>query len=245
MRIAQDICSLGHSIRKKAKIKSRQPLQKILLPLENPRQQAEVLAMGDVIKNEINIKEIEFVGGGVIVKKIKANFKELGPRLGSKMKAVAAQIEGLSQEAIYQFEQTGEYTLILENAEPLTLTINDVEINSMDIPGWAVASDRGLTVALDITLTPELLEEGLARDLINRIQNLRKDLGFEVTDHIHIKIREQKAWDKAFISNKTYICNETLADSFEIVADIDIEESKANEIEIDGLVSKIQIIKAG
>jgi isoleucyl-tRNA synthetase len=243
MRIAQDICSLGHSIRKKAKIKSRQPLQKILLPLENPQQQAEVLAMGEVIKNEVNIKEIEFVGGGVIVKKIKANFKELGPRLGSKMKAVAAQIESLSQEAIYQFEQTGEYTLMLENQEPFTLKINDVEINSMDIPGWAVASDRGLTVALDITLTPELQEEGLARDLINRIQNLRKDLGFEVTDHIHVKIREQKAWDKAFLRNKTYICNETLADSFEIVADI--EESNAKEIEIDGLFSKIQIIKAG
>ncbi|MCS6905581.1 MAG: isoleucine--tRNA ligase [Bacteroidia bacterium] len=243
MRLAQQICSLVHSIRKRVKIKSRQPLQKILLPIESSEQQADILAMANVIKNEINVKEIEFVQGEVIVKKIKPNYKELGPRLGSKMKMVATQIEQLSQEEIRIFEKKGKHILKVGEGEEFTLNLEDVEITSMDIPGWAVASDKGLTVALDITLTQELREEGLARDLVNRIQNLRKELGFEVTDHIHVKIKELKAWDKAFLNNKAYICNEILADSFEIVAAI--EDVNSKEIEIDGNTSRIQITKAG
>lgn len=237
MAWAMQICSLGHSIRKKAKIKARQPLTKVMVPVMNDTQRSQVEAVAELVQTEINVKAVEVIdaAGGKLSKKIKPNFKTLGPKLGPQMKALAAVVAGLTQADILTLESRGTLELTLEGA-PYVLLLEDVELTTDDIPGWSVASEAGVTVALDITLTEELLQEGLARDLVNRIQNLRKELGFEVTDHIHIVLQPVDTWVGAAHSYKDYICAETLADSLKLET-----PSTETTIEIDGTTGRIYI----
>ncbi len=176
MRLAQDISSLVLSLRKASKFKVRQPLQKVLIPVLDPAVKEQIGRVEDLIKSEVNVKEIHYLteDTGFIKKKIKPNYTALGKKLGGKMKAVAAALAGFTQEDISDLEKEGSISLFIDN-EPLILQVNEVEIASEDIPGWMVANKDSLTVALDVTVTPELISEGNARELVNRIQKIRKD----------------------------------------------------------------------
>ncbi|MEB8328457.1 isoleucine--tRNA ligase [Flavobacteriaceae bacterium KMM 6897] len=211
MAKAQTISSLVLSIRQKEKIKVRQPLQKIMIPVLDDRQRAEIEAVADLIKSEVNVKEIELLddASGVLVKQIKPNFKTLGPKFGKDMKAIASAVAQLGQEDIQKIEQEGELSLHIENKN-LILQLQDVEISSQDIAGWLVASSGSLTVALDVTINETLRKEGIARELVNRIQNLRKDSGYEVTDKIDVKLLKDGCLELAVASNIDYIKTETL-----------------------------------
>ncbi len=220
MDYAQRISSLVLSLRKKEKIRVRQPLHKILLPVLDGEFQHQVEAVKDLILAEVNVKELEYItdASGVIKKRAKANFKTLGRRLGKHMKAAADAIAGWSDAQIAQLEKTGAFQLTVDG-ETYDLTPEDVDISTEDIPGWLVAGEGGLTVALDITITPELEAEGIARDLVNRIQNLRKDQNFEVTDKIRILLEQHEAVTAAVAQFSDYIQAETLAVSLELSAD--------------------------
>ncbi len=211
MAKAQTISSLVLSIRQKEKIKVRQPLQKIMIPVLDDRQREEIEAVADLIKSEVNVKEIELLddASGVLVKQIKPNFKTLGPKFGKDMKAIASAVAQLGQEDIQKIEQEGEISLQIEN-KILILQLQDVEISSQDIEGWLVASSGSLTVALDVTINETLRKEGIARELVNRIQNLRKDSGYEVTDKIDVKLLKDGCVELAVASNIDYIKTETL-----------------------------------
>ena len=223
MQKAQIISSLALSIRQKEKIKVRQPLQKIMIPVLDEAQRKEILAVADLIKSEINVKEIILLddASGILVKQIKPNFKILGPRYGKDMKLIAVAIGKLNQADIQKIEQEGEISLDLEN-KSIILQLEEVEISSQDIEGWLVASSGPLTVALDITIDENLRQEGIARELVNRIQNLRKESGLEVTDKIDIKILKDGLVEKAVASNITYIKSETLT------AELEFEEKLEN-----------------
>jgi isoleucyl-tRNA synthetase len=216
MALAQQLSSLGRSLRKRAKIRLRQPLQRVSVPALDAQMQRRLQRIEDLVQAELNVKELEIVTdeSGGIVKKIKPNFKVLGPRLGKAMKTVAQAIESMDQTAIQQLEQKGEYTLTYGEGEQVTLTPDDVEISAEDLPGRVVETEGGLTVALDTELTEALEREGLAREFINRIQNLRKEQGFEVTDTIDLHIAAPAAWQTMLKQFQSYICNETLAASF-------------------------------
>ncbi len=211
MQLAQKISSLVLSIRQKEKIKVRQPLQKIMIPILNAEQKKDIEAVSGLIKSEVNVKEIQLLddASGILVKQIKPNFKVLGPKFGKDMKAIAGAVNELGQEDIQKMEQEGELTLQLEN-KTVNLQLADVEISSQDIEGWLVASSGPLTVALDVTIDEALKKEGIARELVNRIQNIRKDSGFEVTDKIDIKILKDGLVENAVSSNEEYIKTETL-----------------------------------
>ncbi|WP_293298522.1 isoleucine--tRNA ligase [Allomuricauda sp.] len=211
MQLAQKISSLVLSIRQKEKIKVRQPLQKIMIPVLDDEQRSDIEAVSNLVKSEVNVKEIEMLddASGVLVKQIKPNFKVLGPKFGKDMKAIAAEVSKLGQEDIQKFEREGELLLLLEN-KTVNLQLTDVEISSQDIEGWLVASSGPLTVALDVTIDDTLRKEGIARELVNRIQNLRKESGFEVTDKIDIKILKDGLVENAVSSNEEYIKTETL-----------------------------------
>jgi isoleucyl-tRNA synthetase len=211
MQLAQKIASLVLSIRQKEKIKVRQPLQKIMIPILNAEQKKDIEAVSGLIKSEVNVKEIQLLddASGILVKQIKPNFKVLGPKFGKDMKAIAAKVNQLGQDDIQKIEQEGELTLQLEN-KTVNLQLADVEISSQDIEGWLVASSGPLTVALDVTIDETLRKEGIARELVNRIQNIRKDSGFEVTDKIDIKILKDGLVENAVSSNEEYIKAETL-----------------------------------
>ncbi len=211
MQLAQKISSLVLSIRQKEKIKVRQPLQKIMIPILNAEQKKDIEAVSGLIKSEVNVKEIQLLddASGVLVKQIKPNFKVLGPKFGKDMKAIAGAVNQLGQDDIQKMEQEGELTLQLEN-KTVNLQLADVEISSQDIEGWLVASSGPLTVALDVTIDEALKKEGIARELVNRIQNIRKDSGFEVTDKIDIKILKDGLVENAVSSNEEYIKTETL-----------------------------------
>ena len=191
MELAQTISSLVHSLRKKEKMKVRQPLQRILVPVLSDKFKAQVAHVEELIKSEVNIKAIEYLddASGILVKQVKPNLPVLGKKLGQKMRLVVAALQGWGQQEIAQIEQEGHLLLSLEGEE-FDLLLEEVLISSQDIPGWSVASDQGVTVALDVTLTEELKQEGIARDLVNRIQNLRKDLGLEVQDKIHLTVSD-------------------------------------------------------
>jgi isoleucyl-tRNA synthetase len=222
MEMAQRICSLVHSLRKKEQIRVRQPLQKVMIPLLNSAMKKRIEAFKDLIKIELNIKEIEYLdeNSDTLVKKIKANFRKLGKQYGKQMKSLSAAIAAMSQKDIKKMEQTGEFAIDLDG-QMITLTSEDVEISSQDIEGWLVASENELTVALDITLTQELKEEGIARDLVNRIQNLRKDTGLEVQDKINVLIKKGEAILTSATQNyKNYVCQETQALSLELVDEV-------------------------
>ena len=241
MEKAQNISSLVLSLRKKEMIKVRQPLQKILIPTLSEAEKAEILAVANLIKHEVNVKEIEFIddASGILVKQIKPNFRTLGPKYGKKMKDIAAVINGFTQQDIQAFERQGTKEITLDG-EKLTLTLDDVEITSQDIEGWLVASSStGLVVALDATITDELRAEGIARELVNRIQNLRKDTGLEVTDRIRILLQQQDTLEKAVRANEAYIKAETLANEI-LFADT----LQGEEVAFDDIVTKIVVEKA-
>jgi len=222
MESAQTISSLVLSLRAKEKIKVRQPLQKIMIPVDNAEQKAEILAVSDLIKHEVNVKEVELLddASDILVKQIKPNFKALGPRFGKDMKVIASEIQKLTSEDIKIIEQKG--TLDVEcNGKNIILELNDVEITSQDIEGWLVANEGALTVALDVTISENLREEGIARELVNRIQNLRKDSGFEVTDKINVQLKKEGQIVQAVQNNLEYIKTETLTENLEIKEQID------------------------
>lgn len=216
MALAQQVCSLVLSLRKKEKIKVRQPLQKILFPADNLEIKNMIQHMSELICSEVNVKEIEFVSTNhpSLIKSIKPNFKTLGKKLGGEMKTMAAIVQNFNQDQIRVLENTGKISVHL-NGAPTDLLIEDVEITTQDMPGWLVASENATTVALDITITEKLHQEGMAREFINRIQNLRKDLGFELTDRIQVKYKAENELVKGVNHFKSYICGEVLALSIE------------------------------
>jgi len=223
MQLAQDISSLVHSLRKKERLKVRQPLSKILVPVLDPEFRKHVEAIEGLIQTEVNVKSVEYIddASGILVKKVKPNFRKLGQEYGKQMKEVAAHINGFGKEQIAEIEKNGQIKITLESG-PVTLTLDDVEISSEDIPGWLVASEGRLTVALDITLTDELQKEGIARDLVNRIQNLRKDMGLEVQDKINVSIVKNTAIvNGAIEAFSEYICQETQALSLQVLDSVD------------------------
>ena len=240
MEKAQTISSLVLSIRQKEKIKVRQPLHKVMIPVLDQAEREEIEAVTDLIKSEVNVKEIELLddASDILVKKIKPNFKTLGPKYGRDMKAIAAAVSRFDQDDIQKIEREGEIALELDN-KSIILQLQDVEISSQDIEGWLVASSGSLTVALDITIDDTLKKEGIARELVNRIQNLRKESGFEVTDRIDITFLKNKALEDAVRSNLQYIKSETLTADLAF-ADL-LEEG--TEIAFDEVDTKLLIQK--
>ena len=217
MKMAQDVSSMVLALRRKVNIKVRQPLQTIMVPVMDAHQQESIEAVKNLILNEVNVKELKFVdnAAGILVKRIKPDFKKLGPRYGKIMKSLAAAIQSMSQEDILAFEGAGTFTLNVEGQDA-TIERTDVEIISEDIPGWLVANEGRLTVALDITVTESLRKEGLARELVNRIQNLRKSNGYDITDKINVTILSTDEMDDAIKEFNEYIANQVLAVSVEI-----------------------------
>ena len=217
MKMAQDVSSMVLALRRKVNIKVRQPLQTIMVPVADAHQQESIEAVKNLILNEVNVKELKFVdnAAGILVKRIKPDFKKLGPRYGKIMKSLAAAIQSMSQENILAFEAAGTFTLNVEEQDA-TVELADVEIISEDIPGWLVANEGRLTVALDITVTEDLRKEGLARELVNRIQNLRKSNGYDITDKITVTVLSSDEMDEAIKEYNEYIANQVLAVSVEI-----------------------------
>ncbi len=242
MQLAQDTCSLVLSLRKKVNIKVRQPLQKLMIPVLNPEMKNQFEKIEDLIKAEVNVKELAYITEteGVISKKIKANFKALGTRLGPKMKAVSAAIGQFNQLDITKLEKEGTYALAIDGEEVM-IGLTDVDIIAEDIPGWSVASKGSLTVALDITLTDELKQEGEAREFVNRVQNIRKESGFDLTDRIFVTVLEGPLLKPAIIKYNDYICREILADSIDWVPQIE----NGTEIEINEILLKVVVTKKG
>ena len=221
MQMAQDVTSMVLALRRKVNIKVRQPLQCIMIPVVDEEQKRHIDAVKDLIMTEVNVKEVRFVEGasGVLVKKVKCDFKKLGPKFGKQMKAVAAAVAGMSQEAIAELEKNGKYTFQLDDGEAV-VEAADVEIFSEDIPGWLVANEGKLTVALEVTVTDDLKREGIARELVNRIQNIRKSSGFEITDKISIVLSKNPNTDDAVNEYNTYICNQVLANSLTLADEV-------------------------
>lgn len=240
MMKAQTVSSLVLSLRKKEMIKVRQPLQKVMIPILDENQRAEIEAVSDLIKAEVNVKEIELLddASGVLVKQIKPNFKALGPRFGKDMGLISSEIQKFSQEQINEIDTKGELLLVI-SGKSITLTSQDVEIASQDIPGWLVANSNGITVALDITISEELKQEGIARELVNRIQNIRKDSGFEVTDKIKVQIQRSGELEQAIKNNESYIKDETLTEELNFTDNLE----NGIEIEFDEIKTKILISK--
>jgi isoleucyl-tRNA synthetase len=243
MDFAQKISSMVFSIRKKENIRVRQPLTRIQVPVLNQQMKERILAVKDLILSEVNVKELEFVdeSSGTIIKNLKLNFKTLGKKCGKDMKTVQAFAQDHAQDIIKGIEQKEEFKVNVGGNEYI-LTPEDVEIIPVDIPGWKVANQGSLTVALDVTLTDGLRQEGLARELVNRIQNLRKDKAFEVTDKIELKVKSNGALDAAIKNNLQYICAETLASSLELVEELNTEEAVPVEVD-DQINTLIQISK--
>ncbi|MFY0629069.1 MAG: isoleucine--tRNA ligase [Flavobacteriaceae bacterium] len=240
MENAQTISSLVLSLRAKEKIKVRQPLQKIMIPVESEQQKEEILAVSNLIKHEVNIKEIELLedASGILVKEIKPNFKVLGPKYGKDMKAISNAIRGFSKEDISTIEKEGEIPVEIDG-KIINLGLADVEISSKDIEGWLVANEGSITVALDVTISEDLRKEGVARELINRIQNARKDTGLEVTDRIKLTVLRFGDLEESINNNKEYIMSETLTSELEFVDEL----SNGTDIEFDEIKSKILIQK--
>lgn len=238
MSQAQIISSLVLSLRAKEKIKVRQPLQKIMIPVYSQKHKQEIIAISSLIKQEVNVKEVEVLEeeSEILVKRIKPNFKTLGPRFGKDMKLVVTAIQQLNSEDIQKIEQKGALELEI-NGKSITLKLDDVEISSQDIEGWLVANQGSVTVALDITVSDSLKQEGIARELVNRIQNLRKNSGFEVTDHVDICILDNKNITNAVLNNLDYIKIETLTKKLELVNKLD----DGIEIDFDGISTKLLV----
>ena len=243
MQMAQKICSLVLSLRKRNNLKVRQPLSKIMIPAKNAHQQAQIEAVRDLILSEVNIKSIDFLSkeNNVLVKSIKANFKTLGPKFGVKMKAIASGISAFSQEDIAKIENEGKYALTI-GEEQIEIALSDVEIITQDIPGWVVANEDDLTVALDTTITDALRKEGISRELVNRIQNIRKEQGFDVTDNIIVEIEKCDLLCEAAKSFHDYIAGETLTKELKFSEQVDNPLQTIDVIE--GKELAIRITKA-
>ena len=240
MQMAQDVTSMVLALRRKVNIKVRQPLQCIMIPVVDEEQRAHIEAVKALIMNEVNVKEIQFVDGaaGVLVKKVKCDFKKLGPKFGKQMKAVAAAVAEMSQEAIAELEKKGSYTFNLDGAEAVIETA-DVEIFSEDIPGWLVANEGKLTVALEVTVTEELRREGIARELVNRIQNIRKSSGFEITDKIKITLSKNPQTDDAVNEFNDYIRNQVLGTSLTLADNVE----NGTELNFDDFSLYVSVVK--
>ena len=242
MQMAQDISSMVLALRRKVNIKVRQPLHVLMVPVLDEHQKESIEAVKSLILNEVNVKDMKFVDNtaGILVKRIKPDFKKLGPRYGKIMKTLAAQIQQMSQEDINAFEKAGAFTLQVEGQEAV-IERADVEIISEDIPGWLVANEGRLTVALDITITDDLKKEGLARELVNRVQNLRKSSGFDITDKVNITVASSTEMNDAINDYKEYIANQVLANSIEI-ADEPIAD--ATTLDFEDFTLAVKVVKA-
>ena len=242
MQMAQDISSMVLALRRKVNIKVRQPLHVLMVPVLDEHQKESIEAVKSLILNEVNVKDMKFVDNtaGILVKRIKPDFKKLGPRYGKIMKALAAQIQQMSQDDINAFEKAGAFTLQVEGQEAV-IERADVEIISEDIPGWLVANEGRLTVALDITITDDLKKEGLARELVNRVQNLRKSSGFDITDKVNITVASSTEMNDAINDYKEYIANQVLANSIEI-ADEPIAD--ATTLDFEDFTLAVKVVKA-
>jgi isoleucyl-tRNA synthetase len=242
MQLAQDACSLILSLRKKTNLKVRQPLQKVLIPVLSASMKEQLQLVEDLIKAEVNIKEIEYLNpdNTFISKKIKPNFVALGKKLGAKMKAVSTALAQFTQEDIALLEKEGQYNLPVDD-EPVILQITDVDISSEDIPGWTVANKGSLTVALDVTITPELEAEGNAREFVNRIQKIRKDSNFDLTDRIEVTASAVGGLKDSLAKFKSYICAEILADKLDFVSEI----QNGTEIDINDILLNVNVLKKG
>ena len=240
MENAQIISSLVLSLRAKEKIKVRQPLQKIMIPVDNEQQKEEILAVANLIKHEVNIKEIQILedASDILIKQIKPNFKSLGPKFGKDMRFIAAEVQKFNQEDINKIEKDKNILLAI-NGKDITLELSDVEISSKDIEGWLVANEGSLTVALDVTISEDLRKEGVARELVNRIQNARKDTGLEVTDKIKLTVLNFENLHQSISENREYIMSETLTKELVFVDEL----KYGTEIEFDTIKSKILIEK--
>lgn len=246
MDIAQKASSMILALRRREKLKVRQPLAKIIVPVLNPHFHEQFEAIKNIVLSEVNVKEVEFLtdASGIIKKKIKPNFKTLGPKFGKLMKQIAEAVNQFGQAQISELEKNGELEIIAGN-EKLKITLDDVEIQTEDIPGWIVASEGQITIALDINVSEELKNEGFAREFINKIQNIRKDSNFEVTDRINVTIVKGDEYNKAILNYKDYICAQTLANQLELVDNLEDNESKMVEIDkeifADILVKRVEI----
>ncbi len=239
MKMAQDITSMTLALRKKVNIKVRQPLQCIMIPTVNEEQKAHIEAVKNLIMNEVNVKEINFAESstGLLVKRVKCNFRVMGKKFGKQMKAVAAAMEALDQEAIAMLEKEGNYTLTIDNA-PLVVEVADVEIINEDIPGWLVANEGKLTVALEVEVTEELRREGIARELVNRIQNIRKSSGFEITDKINVTLTRHEQTDAAVEEYKQYICTQVQANELTLADNVEGTELDFDDFKLVAHVEK-------
>jgi isoleucyl-tRNA synthetase len=240
MEKAQTVSSLVLSLRKKEMIKVRQPLQRVMIPVLDEQQRREIEAVSGLIKSEVNVKELELIddASGILVKQIKPNFKVLGPRFGKDMRLITQKISQFTSDDIQKIEREGKIEVEV-NGKILTLGNEDVEITSQDIEGWLVANAGNITVALDITISEDLKKEGIARELVNRIQNIRKDSGFEVTDKIDVTLQKDGTVEDAVQQNIEYIKNETLT------ANLDLAEEVNNGLEVsfDEVTTKLLIKK--
>jgi len=242
MDIAQKISSMILGLRRKVNIKVRQPLARIMVPVQDDSFKDRFESVRNLILSEVNVKEVEYIDdtSGILVKKIKPNFKVLGPKYGKLMKEISAAVSALTQPEIISFESSGNRSFDI-NGTAIDLTLEDVEIISEDIPGWQVANDGRLTVALDITVTDELKYEGIAREFVNRIQNIRKESGFDVTDKITVLIEDHDLIREAVIRHSSYIGSQTLATVVSVVPSVD--DKNVREIDIDEVIVKISVRK--
>jgi isoleucyl-tRNA synthetase len=242
MDIAQKISSMILSIRRKVSIKVRQPLARIMVPVPDNQFRKKFEAVKDLILAEVNVKEVEYIDdtSSILIKKIKPNFKALGPRVGKLMKEVSSAITALTPQEIAAFENNGNHTFTI-NGQQIALTTDDVEIISEDIPGWQVANEGKLTVALDITVSDELRYEGIAREFVNRIQNIRKENGFDVTDKITVLIEDHEFIHESVKRHASYIGSQTLATTVELVSGF--KGNNVRDVEIDEVVVKVEVRK--
>ena len=237
MELAQQISSMVLALRKKEALIVRQPLQKIAIPAADEVMKSRIEAVKQLILGEVNVKELVFVeGDGILVKKIKCNFRTLGKKFGKLMKSVNAAVTEMSQEQISALEKNGSITLQVEGTDAL-IELADVEIFSEDVPGWPVANEGALTVALDVEVTDELRREGVAREIVKKIQALRKDSGFDITDRIEVTVSASEASDAAVEQFREYICNQVLADSLVVSTEL----TEGEEVELDGCTVKVAV----
>jgi len=237
MELAQKIVSLARFLREKSKLRIRQPLRRILIPINTPTERRDIQAVSEIIKEELNIKEIEFItdeSSNIIQKAAKGNFKTLGKKFGKQTQLVADAIKGFTNLQIRELEKNQKINLTVDGND-FVIDLEDVEISSNDLEGWLVATDSGVTVALDTTLDDDLIKEGIAREFVSRVQNLRKDSGFEVTDRINITVVCDAEIKSAILAKQSYITTETLCDNISFV------DSLASKYEIDFLEEKIWV----
>jgi isoleucyl-tRNA synthetase len=241
MQLAQEISSTVLSLRKKENIKVRQPLSKIMIPVLNATTRKQIDHVAELIRSEVNVKDIEFISedSGVITKKIKPNFKALGPKLGGDMKMVAAKISEFDQQQIAELERNGNIEIAASNKN-FTISLEDVEIGSEDIPGWLVANAGHVTVALDVTITPELQAEGHAREFVSQLQRMRKEMQLEITDRVLVSYAgTSMELSAALVNYKHYICAEILADSLTQYDSLAASEKiSINDLQIEVLIQK-------